>query len=187
VLLKGGKEPLVETPRQAGIDLGTALQEMMAQIPDYEMQVVAPRLIVIFPRNAKDDPEDVLNLQVADFSVTNKPATVILSDPEGFIPELQARLSPEHPQPANGILLYSGPYTPPALRITLHLQNVTVRQILDAVVLATEQIPADDLPAGWICLVNSDNTPGVLRHAFNLQGGVPANWREYRSSGQPSK
>jgi hypothetical protein len=187
VRLKEGKEPEVTLPRESGSNLGTALREVLAQIPDCDMQVIAPRLIEVLPRGAKDDPNDPLNIQVAGFSVTNKLATAILDGPDRLIPELQAALSAGQPRPTNGIEVYSRPYTPPAMRITLHLQGVTVRQSLDAVVLATEQILADDQPYGWVYLVNSDDTPGLPKHTFKLHVSVPGNWRKYRSSGGPTK
>ena len=118
--------------------------------------------------------------------MTNKPATeFILSGPGGYIPELQASLDAEQPPSTNGIFGISGPEPFPALRITLHLQDVTVRQILNAVVMQTETISTNESPRKWICPVNSDGTPGISRHEFHLHVSVPVNWQEYRSTGKP--
>jgi len=180
-LLKDGKEPTIFLPHDPSGTLGSNLREVLRQLPDYEMRYVSPRLFEVFPRPDKKPRQDLLDIHVAHFSATNKPATSIIAHPESFIPELETIYALEHPVPPNGIQAFSGAFQIPALKITLHLQNVTVCRILESVVAETEKIPADWQPSGWALLVNADDSPGVSKHAWRVLSGVPGDWQKYRS------
>lgn len=186
VLLRQGKEPTVSLPRESVGDLGTALREILRQLPSYEMQVVSTHLIEILPRRARTGSRDLLNDRVADFTVTDTPAAAILAHPARFIPQLQARLRAKQAPGTHRLEIYSGPYALPVSRITLHMKDVTVREILDRVSEATEDLGADQDPLGWTYKMNSDDTPGVPKHAWETLSGLPRDWREYRGSGKAS-
>lgn len=187
VLLKDGKEPVIFLPHEPASNLGSDLHDVLRQLPGYEMRFVPPRLFEILPLGSKKVPQDLLDVRVVNFSVTNKPATSIIAYPESFIPELEKIYSEEHPLPTNGIQAFSGAFQIPALRVTMNLQNVTVRRILESVVTETEHIHADWQPSGWALLVNSDNTPGVPKHAWRLLPSVPGDWRKYRIDGKATR
>ena len=183
ILLKGGKEPTITLPRKPAGDLGTGLHEVLRQLPDYEMHVISAHLIEILPRGARIDPKDLLNLRVANFSVTYIPAASILAHPARFIPELRARLTPKAALGTRPVEVYSGPFALRGAEVTLHLQNVTVREIFDRVSEATEHLASEEPALGWVYKVKFDDTPGVPQHTFQSLPSVPWNWREYRGSG----
>jgi len=171
VALRGGKEPTISLSDKGGADLGTALREILSQIPDYEMHVISAHLIEILPRRARTDPKDLLNLRIATFSVTNTPAASILAHPARFIPELQARLKPRAALGTRPVQVYSGPFALSGSEVTLHLQNVSVRQILDAVSEATGSLGTGQQRFGWACKLRSDDTKGVPKHTWQALPG----------------
>ena len=186
VFLRQGKEPNVSLAGKPAGELGTALGEVLCQLPDYDMQVASAHLIEIFPRSARSDRQDLLNLRLATFDVADVSATTIIAHPRRFIPELSARLSPKAPV-SRRLESYTGPFSIPGRLITLRLRDVTLREILNRVSKATEQCGHDQGPVGWVYRVNSDDTPGVAKHSWQVLSSLPSDWRDYLNSANRSE
>jgi len=176
--LTDGKEPAVNLDIKADTTLGVALSEILAQLPSYEMEVVSGHLINLLPKSAKEDLDDILNFRVPKFDAVSKPAYGILNDPRHAIPGVNEALRPK-PEPGKQILeLYQGGYQGNLL-ITLHLKNVTVRDILNAASVATEPSFEDhkpDAPRGWICVVNPNPAAGNSRYSWQSFFSLPRYW-----------
>jgi len=157
---KDGREPTVSLEFKPGMTLGEALNQIFQQIPDYRFEVCGAAPGERVSEGGKVDPNDVLNLRVARLDISNQEAAGILFRPYDFIPELKDRLSPPktgRPRPTF--------YMPPGLsgggpKISLHLHNVTVRQVLNAVseAFAANTSPSET-PTGWVYSFQPD--PGL--------------------------
>jgi hypothetical protein len=176
--LTDGKEPIVSLQVRADTTLGAALREILAQLPPYEMEVVSDHLIDLRPKGAKADPDGILNLRIPTFEAVSTAAYGILDAPRDLIPELNQALRPK-PEPGKQVIeLYSGGYHggPPA---TLHLKNVTVRDILNAASVATEPSFDDhkpDAPRGWIFAFDPNPPPGKSRYSWRSFFCLPSYW-----------
>lgn len=148
-VLKDGKEPEVDLHVKPGTTVGTALKEILRQLPPYEVEVTSEHLIDLYPKGAKTDPDNLMNLRIPAFNATVKDAYTILGAPRDVIPSLNAALTPK-PEPGKQVItLYFGSIHggPP---ISLHLKDVTVRQILNAATVASESsFPERDI-RGWV-------------------------------------
>jgi hypothetical protein len=116
--------------------------------PRYTYEVVSDALINVFPRGAKSDPNNLLNITVQDFEFDGRalPHGLITKIDE-LAPEGYARKTRKTGRPlgsAGSIL--SGEFSL-APKISLTLQNVTVREILNAIVLYSVKLPPEQL--GW--------------------------------------
>jgi hypothetical protein len=176
--LTDGKEPTVHLRIKAGTTLGVALREVIAQLPPYEMEVVSDHLIDLRPKGAKEDPGNILSLRVPTFDTASTAAYGILDAPRDFIPELNQALRPK-PEPGKQVIeLYSGGYHGgPA--VTLHLKNVTVRDILNAASVATEQSFGEhkpDAPRGWIFAFDPNPPSGESRYSWRSFFCLPSYW-----------
>ena len=123
---------------------------------------------------------DPLNLKVKRFDVKGARAGAILTWPERFIPELNDRNRTRSPkgEKTNHIDIYVGPVAGgPA--ITLHLRNVTVREILNSVSEATEKTASKQTPLGWAYSPPSKSAPGKAAVEYwRLLETLPSNWLE---------
>jgi len=175
-----GQEPLVNVDLQPGSNLGDALEQLINQVPGYEFQVVSAHMINIYPAGAEKDPQDVLNAFVPRFDAVNSEPAHVLTRPQDFIPELKARLTPKRtgtPQLGGICCGLGGGENAPT--ITLHLRNVTVRQILNAVSEAMEQFPPNHPPVGWLYTFQPDPTSPVGgKHSWMFFWSAPRNWKE---------
>ncbi len=174
--LDNGKEPTISLHEvRPGMTLGDSLREILPQLPDYEMEIVSDHLIGLRPFKAKQDPDNILNLRVASFDMVSKPAYAILDGPHVVIPELKQTLAPK-PGPGEQVIeLYFGGYHggPP---ITLHLKNVTVREILNAAAVASEPFAPSQKPRGWFYAFDPDPPEGPPRHSWKSFLSLPADW-----------
>jgi len=179
--LRGGRVPTVSLNLQAGSGLGGALRQILAQVPGYKFEVVSLHLVNIYPVGAKDDAEDLLNLRVPRFDVAGVRQGFILSHPLGFIPELKARIEPISPSLEVGsVLSPSGP------TITVHLRNVTVRQILNAVSEPTESLAASSAPLGWISTFSPDpKLPAGGKYSWGALPSTPHDWKKWAEAPGP--
>ena len=92
--------------------------------------------------------------------------------PELFVPGLRARLHPGELGYAASILS-GGPRN-----LTLHLQNVTLREILNAASQATESFPADLSPSGWVYTFQpKPGLPAGGMHSWNTLLTAPRDWK----------
>jgi len=177
--LRGGKELAVSLDLPPGSTVGSALQQVLRQVPDYTYEIAGRHLINVYPLGAKTDAQNVLNTVVRRFDVAGEQASSILSAPEFFIPELKRRLAP----PTEGAPGPSG-YAGRGLRgtappVTLHLTSVTVRQILNAIAEATEQFPPQYAPLGWVYSFQPDPAlPSGGKHTWAFLFCAPHNWKE---------
>lgn len=150
-------EPKVDLNLPAGSTLGAALRQVFRQLPTYTFEVVSEHVIDVYPLERKDDPNDALNLRVDRFEFNREPDW-IFHDPEGTIPglkELLLRRTTGPPLPADGWSEISIGVEP---RVKLSLQDVSVRQILNAVSEAEEKYLPPLQPSGWLVTVRPDRT-----------------------------
>ncbi len=188
--LTDGKEPTVNVNIRPDTTMGAALGEILAQLPPYEMEVVSDHLIDLHPKGAKEDPNNILNVQVQSFDAVSKHAYGILEAPQDFIPELKQALRPK-PEPGKQLIeLYFGGYHGGPL-ITLHLKDVTIRDILNAASVATEPSFEDhkpEAPRGWVCVFNPSPPRGNSKYSFRTLFAMPSYWHYgVRDTQEPSK
>lgn len=177
IILKDGKEPTVTLEIKPGADLGSALRGVLDQLDGYGMEVVSGHLVNIYPRRFRDDPADALSLRVPSFSVASKRAGAILAAPERFVPELKERLTPALEPGMHRLELYVVALNQSGPLVTLQLQDVTVRQILNAVSKATEGYDPPDMPLGWAYLFEPDPSSNVPKHSWKPLYSLPRDWR----------
>ncbi len=164
-------QPTVLVSPPADGTLGAFLRDVFRQMPGYEYETVSEHMISVYPRGAKDDPNDLLNVKVPRFDVANAQAGPIMGFPDLFIPELHDKMFPVQPGRPQQITVYAGPVAV-GPNVTLHLRNVTVREILNAVAVATE---GDD-PYGWIYRTTTQT--GQRRPYWGVFPSNPPNWKD---------
>ena len=173
-------EPVVFSAPPQGGTVGEYIENIFDQVPTYEYEIVSQHTVSVFPRGAKDDPHNILNLRVPRFDVQDQHAGWILGFPSMFIPELDARLFPPTPgkQHKQHITMFIGP-VPQGPKVTVHLRDVSIREILNAVSVATERPKGDgrdDAPYGWI--YRSTTPAGEKKPYFGVIATLPPNWRD---------
>lgn len=175
--LSGGREPTVNLNLQPGSNLGDALGQILGQLPGYASEVVSLHLVNIYPTGARDDPGDLLNLRVTSFDGVMELPTDILSRPYDFIPALKARLKlPTEGYTGRGLITI-------APRVTLHLTNATVREILNAVSEAAEQSIPKVFPPGWLCTIRAGpGSPTRGIYSWRPLFSWPESWRKEGAS-----
>jgi len=154
---KGGAEPMVDLKVSEGVTLDEALQDLLRQLPEYTLEVVLKHVINIYPQGAKDDAKDPLNMRVKRFDFVNRQISEFMNYPGGCIPELAKRLVQRTEGPPYPVEFSeewaTSPYEP---KTTLHLRNVTVREVLNAASKATIAYPFKAPPLGWSSLFHPD-------------------------------
>lgn len=144
----------------------------------YAYESISDKLINVFPKGAKSDPEDLLNIKVARFTLDGiyNPCTII-NYPQDCIPEIQAYLEKKREEfkaktgVAYGVvgarMIGIMPFPQP---IHLDLHDVTVRDILNAIIMSNLKDSSTDyrIPVfGWKYeLLNAPNAATGL-------GGYP--------------
>jgi hypothetical protein len=175
-----GKEPVVDLNIPPYTSAGEGLRRIFKQLSEYTFAVLTEHFVSVYPKGAMADPADPLNLKIKGFDVVGESAGVIFTWPERFIPKLKKRTAtaPSESEKAHHIDLYVGPVAGGTL-VTLHLRDVTVRQILNAVSEATEKAPPKDGLLGWLYLPapKSSAVNGSLGH-WRLFMTLPHNWLE---------
>ena len=166
-------QPMIQLDATPGLTVGEVLDRAFAQIPGYGYAAKSPHFISVAPTWRRSDPNDILNLKVARFDVEGAQSGRILSWPELFIPELKRKLHPGEDQP---IEIYMGAVGIGPL-VTLHLRDVTVREILDAVGIATESSGPHALPLGWLFTTKHPTGSAPVPH-WQLFASIPGNWRD---------
>jgi hypothetical protein len=181
VRLIGGREPTVNLEAPAGITVGAALRQVLQQLPSYRTKVVSQHLINIYPAGAWADPVDALNLRINQFDVSSRPPDVIMNLPTMFMPSLaeylaQRKTGPPLPvEPPSEWIESVGP------KVTLHLRNMTVREILNRVSEASENLPARYLPGGWVASLRPDPALATgWAYSFRWFPTVPSTWKQQK-------
>ncbi len=178
--LRKHRPPKVNLNLRAGSTLRDALGQVARQLPDYKFRIVSRHLINVYPAGANHDPDNVLNTRVARLDLVVKPGS-IFSHPQDFIPELNERLHPEaagaQPSGRIGEVMEGTEQS-----VTLHLTDVTVREILNAV---TEEwlksAEGAQMPVGWLYSYDPDAAPPSEKHAWGFQFGLPDDWKKWRN------
>lgn len=173
VLLKEDKEPVVEVNVPQDSTVRTVLDQIVRQLPDYRYEVAGEHLINVFPLAAKQDPNGLLNIRLPSFDVVGQPADTLITHPEIFVSELDARLRALRSAPPGTHPLGPG-LTGGEPKITLHLRNVTVREILNAVSVATERAADSHSPIGWVYSFQPDKS----LHNWTPYLSLPDDWRQ---------
>ncbi|HEV2247600.1 MAG TPA: hypothetical protein VGW37_13175 [Terriglobia bacterium] len=178
VRLTDGNEPSVNLDVPAETTLGAVLQDVLRQLPGYRLELVSQHLANIYPAGAKNDPNDALNLRIDRFDVSDRPPDVIMNLPAMFMPALAERLAqrksgpPLPVEPPTEWLEGVGP------KVTLHLHDLTVREILNRVSEASEELPAKYLPVGWVASLSPDPALATgWAYSFRLFTTVPSEWK----------
>jgi hypothetical protein len=163
--------------------VGKILSRLCRMDLRYEYRPVEGQMVEVFPKGALDNPEDLLNVKIKEFSVDREalPGGVIQMIGQDA-PELKELLdhkkeewmknSDGAPGGSPGSML-SG--NMPLPHFTLRLENVTVRHILNAIALESVRMFEDGkvfAPGGWeYDFVVSGNAPTTL-------GGYPK-WKTF--------
>ncbi len=127
----------------ANATVADILQHFCRADPRYEYKATEGLMVDVRPKGATEDPTDLLNVRVRDYNIdANVTAMQAIARIDQDAPELRDFLRRKHeewmektdrqPGGSPGSIV-SGNMPPP--RFALHLQDVTVRQILDAISL----------------------------------------------------
>ncbi len=126
--------------------VGEILDQLCHRSSNYTYEIIEGTVIHVHPAHAESDPPGLLNMKVHDFSIEGKmlPAAVIQRI-SVLAPELETYLA----QKRNAYYTARGitPGSPGAIiggnmdpTVNLHLHDLTVRQILDHVILYSVQL-----------------------------------------------
>ncbi len=166
ILIGFEEVPTLRHEQHAGISLertNTSVREiveaLIASDPRYSYELIGKTLINVMPKGAKKDPNNLLNIFVSKFSV-DKEITIpaLVHSVDEYSPELQSLLAQKRrdhyealkragkvPGGTAGSII-SG--NAPKPRVTLELKNITVREILNSIILYSAE-HADVLLPGW--------------------------------------
>ena len=187
VRLTQGKEPLVDLDAPAGATVGTALGQIMRQLPGYRLEVVSQHLINVFPAGAKSDPNDALNQRIDHFDVVNKPPDVLVNYPPLFMPALASRLAQRKSGPSLAYQFPSQWVESVGPKVTLHLRNMTVRQIFNRVSEASEDLYPKYLPLGWVASLSPDPALATgWAYSFREFLSVRSTWNQQKPKAKNS-
>jgi hypothetical protein len=166
--------------------LGGIMSDLCRKDPRYTFEVISGQLIHVYPRSQTSDPAGLLNIRVAHFSINEKilPAAVIDRISE-LAPELhsflwQRRLAASRgkPAPSSPGTQIHGNMDP---TVHFELRNVTVREILNDVVLYSAELRRDT-PPDW---AGNKPVPTSWMYEFVVQpdaatglDGIPI-WRDF--------
>jgi hypothetical protein len=161
---QNGEEPKIEGEIPARATLRGALETVLGPLK-YTFEVVSPHLINVYPTGAKSAPNDILNVQVKNFNLSNVSPSNFLSNPPRYVSSVADALSRGKPK---------GCEIGPGLSdrrpgISLQASNVTLRQAMNLVSTESigEAIEGKSSALGWLYL-----------HDRSPKAGAPADsWR----------
>lgn len=137
------------------------LERIIALDPRYTYEVIDSHLLHVFPRGAKHDPTNLLNVKVKRFAVSDRYDSLI-KYPDYHIRELQAELLRR--SKAGGVVR-SMLGDPDAPTVTLNLEGVTVREVLNQIAQRTEKFSTGHYkPTGWIYTFQIDKSVPLGGH-----------------------
>lgn len=140
-----------------------ALDRITSLDARYTYCVAVGEVIHIFPRGAKSDPDDLLNTKVKTFTTSGVPYDRLLQYPNYYIPELAAELARR--SKAGGVVgvMMSSTGVP---RVTVEIQNATVRDILNQISLQAAKVSKSPaVPTGWLYTFRIDKSVPLGGHA----------------------
>jgi hypothetical protein len=133
--------------------VGEVLDGLCRQDPGYKYEVVEDVLVHVYPRNRGSDPAGLLSIRIATFSVRGvmAPSAVIFRIGElapelaSYLRDMRNEYNARHgiaPGGSPGVTMHGNmePY------IRMELRNVTVREILNAVVLYSRRLNEEAIP-----------------------------------------
>jgi len=133
--------------------VGDIIAELCRQDPRYTFETIEGVLLHVFPKDHRSDPAKLLDIKIKSFSLDAKMAPAAVIDLVAFdVPELSSYMMKKNaenarrrglPPPGTAGSIGSGNMDP---TIHLHLTNVTVRQLLNDVVLYSRKLNAETLP-----------------------------------------
>ena len=145
---------LVEACRPGPSSVGEILDQLCQQSKQYLYEIIEGGIIYVHPATAESDPLGLLNIRISDFVVQGKmvPAAIIPRIGE-LAPELNSYLDRKKNEyysrrgisPASPGAIVLGNMDP---NVNLQLQNMTVREILNATVVYSVRL-RDETPADW--------------------------------------
>lgn len=173
------EEPAVTLRLKQGQTLTDGLGQLVSQVPGYVFRTPSAHLVEIYRSGTEGDPSNLLNQRISRFEVVNQSPADILANPARFMPELKHRLQADDAHPPCGAI-------GPGLRsvgpgITLHLENTTVRQILNAVAEASFQLALKSksrsvTPLGWIHISRPATSGNGRSDEWRFYSTVPKAW-----------
>lgn len=182
VHLTRGKEPLVDVDAQAGATVGTALGQIMRQLSGYRLQVVSQHLVNIYPAGAKSDPKDALNVRIDHFDIVDRPPDVLMNLPPLFMPALANRLAQRKSGPSLAYQFPSQWVESVGPKVTLHLRNMTVRDILNRISEASADLYPKYLPLGWVASLSPDPALATgWAYSFRAFPTVRSTWKRQKT------
>lgn len=185
--LGSDSEPAVTVCVPDSTSLGVALSQIMSQARGYTFQVASKHVIDIYPIEVAA-ADDVMDIQVRHFAVTNEPAMNILSRPSRFVAELKDYLAAgKRDQKACGTL---GPgISSGGPGVTLELEGTTLRRVLDAVAEADAQLANHgkdhSVPVGWVHRTKVDPKTGPEQE-WSFISTVPHGWERFLNQNSDS-
>jgi hypothetical protein len=186
-----GTEPLVDIYLPEETNLSTALQHVISQVPGYTFERVSSHLVDVYPQAMALDTSGPLNLRVAKVQIAGASALDIFAKPYQFIPELKAQKEKGKAPGACGGL---GPgLGSNHSKVEIALQNVTVKQILDAVAIANANSALEEKeetaypPVGWVLRSDVDSNTGSRTDTWSFLLTVPHGWRNKITSPSEGK
>lgn len=145
-----------------GATVKDVLDGIILQDPRYTYEVIDSRLIHVFPREARTDPSNLLNIRVKRFRVSDAPYDRVLKYPQYHIAELEVELMRRSKAGGYVASMMGGADAP---RISLDLQDVTVRDVLNRIAQKTEKFPGPLFgPTGWIYTFRVDTSVPLGGH-----------------------
>jgi len=134
--------------------VGEILDSLCQQDPRYTYQIVKGLLIHVYPKNGMSDPAGLLSIRISRFSVEGKmPPAAIIQRIGELAPELASHMSNKRgeyyarrgPLPGSPGSNVSGNMD---LQVSIHLENMSVREILNEVVLYSQRLNSQT-PPDW--------------------------------------
>ena len=163
--LKGGAPPAVVLSLKEGLTLKQVLDSIFSQTKEYEYTVVSDHLIDVSPKSARSRSDDPMSLPIQTFDVERMGVGEIFTAPELFVRELQTQES------RRKIYTFAGPFGGP--EVTLHLRNKTLREVFNAIAIATEHSAEGSIPVGWIFDPDREATGDHRLSAMFVTSNIP--------------
>ncbi len=138
------------------------LERLTSQDPRYDYLVIDETLIHVFPRDAKDDTGNLLNLKVSHFEISEGRYDLLLKYPLYHIPELQIEYMKRSKSGRIVGSMMGGGDVP---KVSLSLRDVTVREILNHISLKTKDFPEQtNIRTGWMYTFRIDKSVPLGGH-----------------------
>jgi hypothetical protein len=168
------EEPLVTVSIKEGT-LGQALAAVLATVPGYTYELVAPHLINVFPKAERRNPAHVTNLAVASLQLRGIYLDEFLAAPQKYIPELRKATAVEVPKMVSGGVICCGLsaiHSEPG--VDLDLTGRTVREDLNLASIASIKAAENGKgrALGWVYAHETKFPAGNVTHRWRVHDFV---------------